>query len=366
MEINLLKTDFQDAVIACMGVSPVRGVNPVLCNILIESIGPEQVSLKATDTELGIIVNCPAQIKQAGSVLINSKSISDIVRLLPEENINLKMCEGERLRLRSGKSSFAFNCLSPLDFPRLLPPDSKSTLRVNAKKLGDLVTKMLFAIPVDKTRYNVIGANLVISGNRLTLTSTDNYRLVHTYIELENPDQHEVNIILPKKAFVEITKVLESCNGEAFLSYLQNKLFVVTEHKTLMCQVLDGTFPDLVSAIPTEAKNILKFKRVDLIAAARRVDIFSADNVLTMSILDDKTLRLEAENTDRGMGLDEIDVEYSGEPLKIGFNNKYILEVLSAMSEEYVKLFINEPLEPTVFRRCDDSSYSCLVMPMNI
>jgi len=366
VEINLKKNDFQKNVLACAGVSPVRGINPVLCNILLETIGRDMISLKATDTELGIIINFPAEVVEEGKVLLNSKSLADIVRLLPSENARIVSKDSSVARLTSGKSSFRFNCLSPSDFPNFSAVDEGDAVNVSASSLRETISKTIFAVPTDQTKYSVVGGNLKISDGKLSITSADVYRLVHCYFELGSESQGTVDVILPKKAFAEIGKLLENEAGEISLKYSQNKLFVTSESKTLICQVLGGEFPNLVDAIPRDNPNTLKVNRVNLITSIRRVSVFSEDSAIVLSTLDDNTLRIESASSKRGEGSDEIDAEYSGKTVSIGFDARYITEVLNAMNEETVRIDIDTPVAPSLFRRCEDNTYSCIIMPMRL
>lgn len=366
MEIDVLRNDFKRSVLACMGVSPLRGINPVLSSILIETIGDDRISLKATDTELGLIINIPASVKSEGKFLVNAKNLTDVVKLLPKENVKLtSKKDSYKVKLTSGKSLFNFNCLPPEDFPKLLHANDEKSVGIDSKVLGDAIHKTIFAIPVDSVRYSIAGANFTINKGEVAITSTDNYRLVHCKFYLDKPSPIDINAILPKKAFTEIGKLLEN-EEEVSITYSQNKLFVTSEGKTLICQTLDGEFPDLIDAIPQNAKNVLQVDRNSLIASIRRVGVFSADNAVTFDIRSNNTLCIQSASAERGESLDEIDIEYQGNPMIVGFDSKYVLEVLSAMYEEKVRIDMNSSTEPTLFRRCEDDTYSCVVMPIRL
>lgn len=364
MEINLKRTDFKNNVLACAGVAPVRGINPALCNILIETDGTDHVLLKATDTEIGIVVRSPAEVKEAGSVLINSKSLADVVRLLPEDNVKLVSPSESEVKITSGRSKFRFNCLPPADFPVIASPGDGDGMLVECTALHDAISKTIFAIPGDKVRHAVPGANFKVEKGTLSITTTDNHRLVHCYFPVDS--QSDIDIILPRKAFAEMFKLAEA-EGELALTYADNRLFVSAGDKTLICQLVNGTFPDIISAIPKESPNVLQVNRQQLISAIKRVNIFAdEESALIFDIVDEKTLRLNCNSSERGGGSDELEAEFSGQTMRIGFSSKYVLEVLGAMSEEKVRFDLSEPIAPALFRRCDDTSYSCIVMPMRL
>jgi len=364
VEINLKRSDFQKNVLACAGVAPVRGINPVLCNILIETSGTDSVLLKATDTELGIVVKLAAEVNEAGSVLIHSKSLADVVRLLPEDNVKLLSKSDSEVNITSGRSKFRFNCLSPDDFPVIASSGDGDGVLVECTALHDAISKTIFAIPGDKVRHAVPGAHFKVGNGQLSITSTDNHRLVHCYFPVDS--QIDIDVILPRKAFAEILKLAE-IGGELALTYAENRLFVSADDKTLICQLVNGTFPDIISAIPKDSPNVLQVNRQQLISAIKRVNIFAdEESALIFDIADEKTLRLNCNSSERGGGSDELEAEFSGTPMRIGFSSKYVLEVLGAMSEEKVRFDLSEAIAPALFRRCDDTSYSCIVMPMRL
>jgi DNA polymerase-3 subunit beta len=365
MEIDVLRSDFKRSVLACMGVSPLRGINPALSSILIETIGDDRISLKATDTELGLIIDIPANVKKEGKFLVNSKNLADVVKLLPEENIKLTSKNNSRIKLASGKSSFNFNCLPPSDFPTLIKAKEENSVRINSKTLRDAILKTIFAVPIDPVRYSIVGANFTINKGEVAITGTDNYRLVYCKFYLDSASPIDIDSILPKKAFYEIGKLLEN-EKEVSITYSQNKLFAIAEGSTLICQSLGSEFPNLIDAIPQGATNILQVDRKRLISSIRRVGVFSSDNAVTFDISDKNTMCIQSASTGRGEGSDEIEIEYQGEPMKVGFDSKYVLEVLCAMCEEKVRIDMNSSTEPTLFRRCEDNTYSCVVMPMRL
>jgi DNA polymerase-3 subunit beta len=348
-----------------------RNTIPILANVLVRADGGKLI-LKATDLDLEVTESVPAEIGQGGATTVPAHILYDIVRKLPDgAEVSLDTGDGSQLTVKAGRSRFNLQMLPEADFPDLTAGDFPTRFRLPAKEFKKLIDRTQFAISTEETRYylNGIYLHLVTVADKpmLRAVATDGHRLAQAQLDAPEGTSGMVGVIVPRKTVGEIQKLIESPDEEVEVELSDTKIRVTIGAVVLTSKLIDGTFPDYVRVIPQGNDKILRVDRAEFTSAVDRVSTVSSERGRAVKIaLADGRLVLSVNNPDSGSATEEIGVDYPADPIEIGFNAKYLLDVTQQLETGTAEFRFADPGSPTLIQ--DDASADALyvLMPMRV
>ena len=364
MKLNCLQKDLVRGIQTVGSAVAGRATLPILGNILVKTTKAE-IELSATDLEIGIKCNVPAQIKKEGAVTIPAKRLSDIVRELPEGKIELEAGAGQ-IKISSAGIFFKVLSLPAEEFPTLPEVESSNKLSLDAKLLKGMIQKTIFANSRDETRYILGGSYLEIEKGMMTMTATDGHRLATTNHKLEKGPEKKIGAIIPTKALNELDRLLED-PSEVEVAIGENQISFSLDGIILSSKLIEGQFPDYQQLIPKKCTKKLSVSREKLLKGVRRAALLADVRTGAVELLAySNKLIIRSQTPQVGEAREEIDIDYSGEELRTAYNAKYILDVLRNISSEKVFLELSDSLSPGIIRPATNEDYLCVIMPMRI
>lgn len=349
-----------------------RNTIPILSNVLLKAEGAS-LELKATDLDLEITDATPASVEQAGATTVPAHLLYDIVRKLPDgAEVMLKMDEdGNAMSVISGRSSFRLQCLPQADFPELSAGSLPNIFRIDSSALRGLVEKTQFAISTEETRYYLNGIYLhtIESGGNLKLraVATDGHRLARAEMEAPAGSEDMPGIIIPRKTVAELQKLVDDPDVAVTTELSDSKIRFTIGGVVLTSKLIDGTFPDYQRVIPENNDKPLVIDRQVFSDAVDRVSTISSERGRAVKLaISDGQLVLSVNNPDSGSATEEVAVEYQSDPIEIGFNAKYLLDVASQLKGAEAKFLLADAGSPTIIHDSDDDTALYVLMPMRV
>lgn len=371
MELRVEKNDFLQGLYLTQGVVEKRNTLPILANVLIEAKGND-IQLTATDLEIGIRRSCRGKVSQSGSITLNARKLYEIVRELPSEEVLLK-AGGNGVEVTGGRARYRMLSIDPKDFPSIpaaTPAAKKGTvvMTLPSDALGEMIEKTLFAVSTDETRLSLGGVYIEsIEKNHVRLVATDGHRLA--LVERDVPGvEIKPGVILPRKGLVEAKRLLEGGDGEISFSIGGNLARIERAGVELFMRLIEGEFPDYRQVIPKESRRHVRVGSAELLGALRRVSILSSERARGVKLrVESGLLEVATTNPDIGEAREEIEADYSGDEFAIGFNARYLLDVLSLSGVAgTIEIGLTDEVSPGILKMQEDESYSYVVMPMRL
>ncbi|HTR13451.1 MAG TPA: DNA polymerase III subunit beta [Roseiarcus sp.] len=349
-----------------------RNTIPILANVLIEA-GDGKVALKATDLDLEASEQILADVMQPGATTVQAHVIYDIVRKLPEgAQVNLEIAgDTGQLLLRSGRSRFYLQALPASDFPDITSGEFAHCFTLPASELKRLIENSQFAISTEETRYylNGIFLHTVDVGGKpmLRAVATDGHRLARVETEAPEGAVGMPGVIAPRKAVGEILKLLEDSAQEVRIEISTAKARFTIRDVVLTTKLIDGTFPDYARVIPVNNDKRLVVDKKPFENAVDRVSTLSSERgrAIKLAIADGK-MTLSVNNPDSGSASEEIEVDYDSQPLDIGFNARYLLDIVGQLASDTALIRLADPGSPTLIQDRDGSSALYVLMPLRV
>ncbi len=349
-----------------------RNTIPILSNVLVRSVDGA-LAFKATDLDMEVSETVPAEIIQGGGVTAPAHTLYEIVRKLPEgSQVTLETTgEGSQMTLRSGRSRFTLSTLPETDFPDISVGDMPHRFEIKAAVLKRLFDKTHFAISTEETRYYLNGVFLHEmngpDGPVLRAVATDGHRLARVETEAPQGTAGMPSVIVPRKAVAEIQKLLENQEGDVTVELSATKIRLSVGTVVLTSKLIDGTFPDYQRVIPSGNDRTLLVDKEAFERAVDRVSTISSERGRAVKLsLASGRLTLSVTNPDAGNATEEIEAEYESPALDIGFNARYLLDVLSQFDGENAVLKLAEPGSPTLMQESEGASALYVLMPMRV
>jgi DNA polymerase-3 subunit beta len=349
-----------------------RNTIPILANVLVRAEG-SKLSFKATDLDLEITETIAAEVSPGGSTTVPAHMFYEIVRKLPEGTQVVLEGSGDRavLALRAGRSRFTLQTLPENDFPDLAAGEMTHTFTVAAADLKRLIDKTQFAISTEETRYYLNGIYLhaATTGKTQTLraVATDGHRLAQVELALPAGAAGMPGIIVPRKTVGEVQRLIEANDAEISIELSQGKIRFTIGDVVLTSKLIDGTFPDYARVIPSGNDKELIVDKKEFEQAVDRVSTVSSERGRAVKLsLSSGRLVLSVTNPDSGSATEELEVEYAAEPLDIGFNSRYLLDIASQIESEAAVLKLADPGSPTLIEDRDSKGTLYVLMPMRV
>jgi len=372
MEFHVVRAELLSELQISIGVIEKKHTMPILANIYILA-EDNQLTLKATDLEVGIISKCPAQVVEPGEFTVNAKSLQDMLSSFTDAQVGFSMSEGSMLDLVCGGARFSIETMSTMDFPSIPECDFEQAgaIRLNVGFYRECVNKVLFSVSSDPHKYALNGALMRMENGRFNLVSTDGHRMSIVIKEL-GPDFGDFDVIVPRKALIELEKSLrnESEEEDMAIAFQENRIFFKVGDRVEFSRLIDGKFPDYTKAVPQEEGSGFQFERSSLLDVIRRKTVLSGDkSKLVRLSFNANELVVTLKNAERGESVDKLPIEYDGSPINVGFNVDYILEFLKTMGGDAVTLNVKDEGSQGLFRPAENRyelDYSHIIMPMRL
>ncbi|MEP9376271.1 DNA polymerase III subunit beta [Aquabacter sp. CN5-332] len=351
-----------------------RNTIPILANVLMRA-GANGLELKATDLDLEVVETMPAEVSQPGATTVPAHVLYDIVRKLPEGAQVQLEAGGDRgsLLVRASRARFTLQTLPEADFPDLAAGEFSHSFKLKASEFRRLVDKTQFAISTEETRYYLNGIYLHVAESSglgksaLRAVATDGHRLAQAELEAPEGAAGLPGVIVPRKTVAEVQKLLEDKDAEVTVSLSPTKVRVAVGAIVLTSKLIDGTFPDYGRVIPQANDKTLMVDRADFAAAVDRVSTVSSERGRAVKLsLSDGKLVLSVTNPDSGSATEELEVDYAAEPLDIGFNSRYLLDITSQLEGDTAELKLADPGSPTLVRDSTKTDALYVLMPMRV
>ncbi len=349
-----------------------RNTIPILANVLLRA-DRSKLSLKATDLDVEVTDTIAAEVGPGGSTTVPAHMLFDIVRKLPDGAQIVLESSGDRaaLTIRAGRSRFTLQTLPESDFPDLAPGEMTHKFTLKAADLKRLIDKTQFAISTEETRYYLNGIYLHVAGSgkaqTLRAVATDGHRLAQVEFELPNGAAGMPGIIIPRKTVGEVQRLLEDNEAEVAVELSAGKIRFTVGAVVLTSKLIDGTFPDYGRVIPATNDKELVVDKKEFEAAVDRVSTVSSERgrAVKLSITGGKLL-LSVTNPDSGSANEELEVEYAADPLDIGFNSRYLLDIAAQIDSEAAVLKLADPGSPTLIQDKEPHGTLYVLMPMRV
>lgn len=373
MEIVINKEDFQNGIKIVEKVTAQKAIQPILSNILIETVSNDRVIFQATDLNLAINFKTNAEVSAEGAVTLSAKKISEIVSKLSSTQITLKSIEdSENIKIKAGKTEFDVIGLNPEEFPRVtdLEEDASTrTITLNKQEFSKAIKQVIFATSVQETQAVLTGVCFNIEGKILELAATDGNRLTRVQKEINDEVLEPVNFIVPSKTLQEVQRISALVEDEEITLKIQkNKIAFEFNDLTFQSRLIEGVYPKYQQLIPNANEKKIVVDRVELINAIERVAIMVNDrtNVVRFNFTQGQ-LEIMADTPEAGRSKDYIDIEYEFDDMLTAFNYKYVLDGLKNMETKLIEIEISDVLAASIFKpQNDKSNYICLIMPVKV
>jgi DNA polymerase-3 subunit beta len=343
-----------------------RHTLPILSNLLLE-VKKKKIALTATDLEMQISLSTDTTINEELSVTVSAKKLLDICRSLPENTeINL-IAQENRLQVKAGKSRFSLQTLPSTDYPVMVKAvGDATTISINQNILKHLFRQVEFAMAQQDIRYYLNGLLFEVNANRLNIVGTDGHRLSFTSTELsQNYEKQE--LILPRKTITELIKLLDDSDEEVKIEITVGQVNFTFNNIQLISKIIDGKFPDYTRVIPTNHQNSFAVERVGILLAMQRASILSNEKYRGIRmVLTKNSLRLISANSEQEEAEEELEINYTGDVLDIGFNVTYMIDVLNNASSENIVFSFADANSSCLITVPEDKNYKYVVMPMRI
>ena len=349
------------------GIVERRHTLPILANVLIRKTG---LTVQLTTSDLEIQIRTSAEFEGDGgnfTTTIGARKLVDILRSMPADQTVSLESSAAKVILKGGKSRFTLQTLPAEDFP--LVQESANfgpVFSVPQKTLKDLLGQVSFAMAVHDIRYYLNGILFVAEGKQLSLVATDGHRLAFSSatLDVEVPRQE---VILPRKTVIEMQRLLSDADGAIEMQFANNQAKFSFDGMEFVTKLVEGKFPDYNRVIPKNHKNIIILGRVALLASLQRTAILTSDKFKGVRLnIDPGTLRVASNNAEQEEAVDELDIDYGGDSIEIGFNVTYLIDALTNMSQEMVRIELSDSNSSALLTIPDNATFKYVVMPMRI
>ena len=368
MKFTINRTPLLEALQKIQSVVEKKNTIQILGNILCTLKGNE-LSLSATDLEVGMKVTLPVESSQEGKITLSAKHFLDIVKELPEKELHISRKDNNWVEILCGKSKFNIVSLSADEFPPLPTFEEKVYFEARIEALAEMIDKTQFAVSTDATRYHLNGVFFEhIENGVMRMTATDGHRLsfVDSEVFLKMPEIKR-GMIIPKKGLMELRKLISEGGASVGLAFERGYVFAKLNGSYLFIRLIDGEYPDYRLVIPKSTDRLVRMEHQIFNSALKRVSLLAHEKSRGVKLsLANGQLMISSSNPDMGEAREEIDIEYSGDAMDIGFNSKYLLECLSVMNTEKLEFHFKDRLSPGIMRAVGAQNHTYVIMPMRI
>jgi DNA polymerase-3 subunit beta len=379
MEIRITKKSLVSALARTSTIADRKSSMQILSNVLIDTSSKDHVRISATDLNLFATGVFPSDVIEEGAVTIPAKTMYDVVRNMPDGFVTVRT-EGEQVRISSGRSNFQLLIMPAEDFPMIPDLTSVQFFDMETRILKQMIEQTSFSISSDETRSHLNGGLFQGDGKNLRMVTTDGHRLSKVEFRVEESGFYNFSMVIPNKAITEIRRLVEDGLGMISIAVKDGSVFFrrnvdletpenedpLTAELVLVSKLIEEEFPPYEQVIPKTNDHSLFILRTSLLDALKRVTVVSEEKTLGVRFdLSEGLLEIDTNNPSVGQGSEQVDVSYDGDPITIGFNARYFIDILTVLHDDEVKLELSGALDPVVVKDPNDL-FIGVVMPMRI
>jgi len=347
-----------------------RNTIPILSNVLIDATVDGAIRLMATDLDLQIVENVQAQVETPGATTVSAHTLFDIVRKLPEgSQVRLEAAEGKML-IQAGRARFNLQTLPRDDFPIIAEGPLPTSFELPATTLVQIIDKTRFAISTEETRYYLNGIFLHVAEDPapvLKAAATDGHRLARVTVARPDGAEGMPDIIIPRKCIAELRKLLDEVEGSVRIDLSPTKIRFDLGNAVLTSKLIDGTFPDYSRVIPTANDKLLRIDPRGFEEGVDRVATIATEKTRAVKMAVDKDrITLSVTSPENGTAAEEVPGDYAAAPLEIGFNARYLLDILGQIEGDQVEVHLADAAAPTLIRESEKAPALYVLMPMRV
>ncbi|MCX7958044.1 MAG: DNA polymerase III subunit beta [Deltaproteobacteria bacterium] len=369
MKITLQKAEIEKAINFTQGIIDKRTTNPILSNILF-SASDDKLELYSTNMDISSINQIGANVETAGRAVVSAKMLFDIIRKFPPGEIQMRRMDNNWLELKSSSVQYKIAGLHPEEYPTIEKPKKSDYITIKSKVLLKLLRKTLFAVSTEDVKKILGGILFDFSEeNYMKLVATDGHRLalVREPANMKIKKKGDSSVVLPRKGMQELQKILEETDEDIKVSIDEKMAVFRTETKTLMMKVLEGSFPDYNQVMPRENDKILRINRQRFYDALSRMVIVSAErsNIVRISFSEEGIV-VSSESPNEGEGKEFVEAEYKGTKMDMGFNARFIMDIMEVADEEIIEMKLLDELSAVLVKPAQDENFLNVVMPVRM
>jgi len=375
MKLSITKPELNRGLARIQAIVEKRNSMPILANVLLEATredGDEgQLELAATDLEVGIRGIHPAAVSDPGALTISAKKLFEITKELPDELIHLESTSNAYLTIQCARAEFTLAGTAAEEYPTLPAFTPERMVPIEAAVLKQMIERTIYAASLDETRYNLNGVYLEVreESGKLRMVATDGHRLA-CVDRVIGPEVGALasGVIIPRKGLAELKRLVdEDDSDEIELAFEGNSGLARRGRVTLVMRLIEGEFPNYNQVVPQNIERKLVLATAPILHALRRVSLLSSERSRAVTLaLSEGQLVLSSSNPDLGDAREELDIDYAGDELSIGFNSKYLLDAIGVSGAKEITLGLQDDLSPAQVVPTDDEDTLAVVMPMRI
>ena len=372
MKFTIKKEILMEAINKVSKAISSRNVIPVLAGIKFE-LTSKKLVLTASDNDITIqtFINCDDEeiikVKEEGSIIIQGKYISDIVRKLPDKYINIEVVDELKILIYTENSEFNLNGISESEYPNIDLGESKSHIELSPSVLKEIVNQTAFATSIDENKAILNGINFNITGNMLECNATDSYRLARKVIKLDKVSKENQNIVIPSRNLVEFTRIIDESDEMIEIHIFNNKILFKYQNLLFQSRLINGTYPNTSNLLPKDYLVKLHFNINQFYDVVDRVSILTSDkdkNTVTLET-DGNNLIMKSSSAEIGRVEEKMTVEKDQDiDVKVSFSSKYMMDALKSFNTETVELHFVGEIKPILLKSSEDESLTQLVLPI--
>lgn len=368
MKFTIHRDPLLDGLQRALSVVEKKSTVQILGNVLFV-VGNDDLSLSATDLEVGIRITIPVKAQEQGKITVSAKQLHDIVKELPSRELVFSKKENNWVEILSGKSRFNIVSLAADEFPALPAFDEKNYFDARVDALAEMIDRTEFAVSLDATRYHLNGVFFeALENNLMRMTATDGHRL--SFVDAEvflNAPELKRGVIIPRKGLSELRKILNHGQSSVGLAFERGYIFVKLGQTYLFIRLIEGEYPDYKQVVPKNSDKTMKVGREDLLSALRRVSLLANEKSRGVKLsMSNSSLVITSSDTDVGDACEELDVQFGGDLLEVGFNAKYLLDSLVITRSSEIIFSLKDKLSPGIMRGQEEAHHTYVIMPMRI
>jgi DNA polymerase-3 subunit beta len=368
MRLKMTRDNLQHGLAAVAASIPTRTTLPVLSNILVD-VGQDSIALSGTDLEIAVSVTVPAEVDEAGSLTVPAKKLQELARELPEHPVRITT-RGDRFELVCGRATFRLNGMPRDEFPTFPAVDFNRSWSLPGRLLHELIRQTSFAASTEESRPILNGVLWQLGEDEMRMVATNGHRLARVKVPGTVPGAPSAELIVPPKALAQVERLFGG-DDQVEVARSENHIAFRKDGTQVFTRLIEGPYPNYEQVIPRDNDKHAIADRHRLIQVLRRMAVVASDQTHRVRLgFTPNTLRFSVETPDLGEAHEDLDVEYAGEPMDIGFNASYLLEVLRYMPTDEVRLTFKAPERAATIEPVNTAEgaldYLCLVMPLRL
>jgi DNA polymerase III subunit beta len=366
MHLTIGKTAFLKELNMLQGVVEKKSTIPVLSNLLLEAAGAE-LWIKGTDLDVSVSTQCPAEIKQPGAICVQAKKLFEIVRSLPDADIDIKLGANDQVSIVCDRSRFKMPGLTKDNFPEIKTFDG-TYWEIPSNLVRTFINRTIFAITTEESRYALNGAKVEISGKGIRMVATDGHRLSFIEKQADFGDA-KLDVLIPKKTLAELARLCGETDDAVEIASGDNHLFFKVGKRLLSSRTLTGQFPNYELVLPKENNNRIVVENSQVSSAIKRVAMMADDRSHAIKFdVNDNQIKITSQSSDQGEAEEILPIEYAGPAITAGFNAQYLQDFFSVIQDGDVIFEFKDGNSATEMKSGNDLEFNLryIIMPMRL